>query len=156
MYSCGNIVQAYGHVPQKQVASNLLRPKFARDQRGTTAVEFALVLPFFLMAVLGTIEFGRALAAWNDASRALSQAVRDINLDPSKTTNQVSALLKKYLVDAGAKDVSVSVTSTTISGADYMKITASFPFNLTIPFASKSDFNIGVDTLAPVLSPTQS
>ena len=156
MYSCDNIVQAYGYVPQKRVANNLLRPKFACDRRGVTAVEFAIVLPFFLMAILGTIEFGRTLAAWNDASRALSRAVRVINIDSSKTTDQVSALLKKYLVDAGAKDVSVSVTSTTISGTDYMKITASFPFNLTIPFATKSDFNIGVDTLAPVLSPTQS
>ncbi len=155
MYSCGNFKFGSADMSRIWQGSRPRRRRFLGDRRGVTAIEFAIVLPLFIMAILGTIEFGRAMAAWNDSSRALSRAVRAINLDPNQTSDQVSALLKKYLTDTGAKDVSVSVTPKTISGTEYMKITASFPFSVTIPFATVSDFNIVVDTLAPVMGPTK-
>ena len=39
--------------------------KRARSQRGATVVETALVLLFLIMLLVGTLEFGRAVWAYN-------------------------------------------------------------------------------------------
>ena len=93
MCSCGNLKFASRGMQGAGQESRYGRRRFLGDRRGVTAIEFAIVLPLFLMGVLGAIECGRALAAWNDSSRALGRAVRAINLDPNQTTDQVSALL---------------------------------------------------------------
>ena len=47
---------------------SLLRA-FLRDRRGASAAEFALVLPLFLLFLLGTIDAGRYIWAVNEAER---------------------------------------------------------------------------------------
>ncbi len=126
-----------------------------REQRGVAAVELAIVLPLFIMLVLGTLELGRALESRNDMSHALSRAVRVLNLDSEKTPNAIAALLSTYLADHNAEALSVSVSSTTISEIDYMTISVNFPFQVRIPFSSLSTITLGVETVAPVISPTK-
>ncbi len=87
-------------------------------------------------------------------SQALSRVVRVINLDSEQTTEAISELLLgTYLADYGSEDLDVDVWSTTISGTDYMRISVGFPFHTIIPFSSVSTVTLGVDTLAPVISP---
>ena len=50
--------------------------KGRRSRRGVSSVEFALVLVPFLVAVLGVVDFGRALWQWNLAARATQVGVR--------------------------------------------------------------------------------
>lgn len=45
-----------------------------RGQRGTALVELALLLPFLLWIVFGTIDLGRALTTWNQAKSAARAA----------------------------------------------------------------------------------
>ena len=48
-----------------------------RDEaRGQTLVEFALILPIFLLLVIGIFDFGRAIYAYNTISNAAREAVR--------------------------------------------------------------------------------
>jgi Flp pilus assembly protein TadG len=47
--------------------------RLARDERGAAAVELALILPFIMLILLGTIEFGRA---WN-VRQTLVDAARE-------------------------------------------------------------------------------
>lgn len=51
-------------------------PPYLRDEQGTTAVEFAVVAFVFLAAVLGIVDFGRALWEWNRAAKATQIGVR--------------------------------------------------------------------------------
>ena len=88
-------------------------------------------------------------------SHALSRAVRVLNLDSEKTPNAIAALLSTYLADHNAEALSVSVSSTTISEIDYMTISVNFPFQVRIPFSSLSTITLGVETVAPVISPTK-
>jgi len=132
-----------------------LRFSFLRDQRGVTAIEFAITLPLLILIVLGTLEFGRALKVRNEMSHALSKAVRVINLDSKQTTQAISEFLGAYLADYGSEDLAVDVSSTTISGTDYMRISVGFSFHMIIPFSNVSTVMLDVDTLAPVISPTR-
>ena len=134
-------------------ATKLIGNGFLRNRRGATAVEFGIVAPVFLLIVFGIIEFGRAMMAWNEASQALSRAVRTVYIDPSESPDEVAARLRTYLSDDGV--LSVTAASTIISEVNYMKISAGFPFQMIIPFSGTSAVTMKVETVAPLASPTK-
>jgi hypothetical protein len=47
-----------------------------RKQKGQSLVEFALVVPFLLLVVVGTIEIGRAYYHYNTLSKAVREGAR--------------------------------------------------------------------------------
>jgi len=155
MFNCVDVIWAGKARLWIRAAADRLGFSFLRDQRGVTAIEFAITLPLLLLIVLGTLEFGRALKARNEMSHALSRVVRVINLDSNKTTEDIAEILGTYLADYGSEDLDVNVLSAAISGTDYMRISVGFPFHTIIPFSSVSTVTLDVDTLAPVISPTQ-
>ena len=155
MFNYGDVIRAGKARQWIRKAAGRHRFSFLRDQRGVSAIEFAITLPLLLLIVLGTLEFGRALKARNEMSHALSKAVRVINLDSEQTTQAISDILGTYLADYGSEDLDVNVLSTTISGTDYMNISVGFPFHTIIPYSSVSTVMLKVDTLAPVISPTR-
>ena len=81
--------------------SNVARKLFA-GRSGQALVEFALVVPIFLLLVIGVIEFGRA---WNlqqtitDAAR--EGARRAVVFDPTLTTTQVATAIMAKIQAAG-------------------------------------------------------
>ncbi len=52
------------------------RPNSAAIHHGQGLVEFALILPMFLLLVLGIVEFGRLMIAFSSVSTASRDAVR--------------------------------------------------------------------------------
>ena len=81
--------------------SNVAR-KLCKDRAGQAMVEFALVVPIFLLLVIGVIEFGRA---WNlqqtitDAAR--EGARRAVVFDPTLTVAEVQTAVKAKIQAAG-------------------------------------------------------
>jgi Flp pilus assembly pilin Flp len=47
-----------------------------RDERGTALVEFAFVVPLFLVLVAGVLHFGKALNYWLDQNHLASEGAR--------------------------------------------------------------------------------
>jgi Flp pilus assembly protein TadG len=47
-----------------------------REERGVAVVELAIALPVLLVVLLGIVEFGRALAYWNDTTQIASVGAR--------------------------------------------------------------------------------
>lgn len=155
MFNCGDVIREGKARQWIRAAANRLGFSFLRDQKGVTAIEFAITLPLLLLIVLGTMEFGRVLKARNEMSHALSRAVRVINLDSEQTAEDIATIIDTYLAGYGSDDLDVDVLSTTISGTDYMRISVGFPFHTIIPFSSVSTVTLDVDTLAPVISSTR-
>jgi hypothetical protein len=54
-----------------------------RKSRGQTLVEFALILPIFVLLLVGIFDFGRAIYAYNTISNAAREAVRVAIVDQS-------------------------------------------------------------------------
>jgi TadE-like protein len=52
------------------------RPRGSDRERGQALVEFALIVPLFLMIVVGIIQFGVALNFWLDLQRIANQGAR--------------------------------------------------------------------------------
>ncbi len=57
-----------------------------KERRGQTLVEMALILPIFLLILMGIFDFGRAVYAYNTVANAARQAVRlaIVDQEPSK------------------------------------------------------------------------
>ena len=66
------------------------RKRFGRND-GQTLVEFALVLPIFLLVVIGVFEFGRAITYWHDLNNTAQVAARYavVNRYPGCTATDV-------------------------------------------------------------------
>jgi len=52
-----------------------------RSRRGANAVEFAIILPFLLMILLGTVEYGWFFFQQSQAFHAVSAAARDAAME---------------------------------------------------------------------------
>ncbi len=133
----------------------LSRSGFLRNSDGIAAIEFGMLFPLFCMVVIGAIEFGRAFEARNHMSHALSRAVRVVNIDAAQTTSEIAALMAEYLDDFDEDDLTITTSSATISGVDYMDISVSFPFQVIVPFTDVTEVTLSVDTRAPLMSAIQ-
>lgn len=76
--------------------------RFLRDRSGAAAVEFALILPIFLLTILGIIEFGRMLWIRNTMEYVAETAARygGINTTANAATIQAYGLTQVIGLDA--------------------------------------------------------
>ncbi len=77
--------------------------RFRRAEEGQALVEFALVVPFLLVFLVGIVEFGRA---WN-LHQVLTDAAREgarkaVIHDPQITLDSVNNTVKSAIATAGA------------------------------------------------------
>lgn len=117
----------------------------AARQRGTTAVEFAIVVALFLMLLLGMMEMGRMLYYWNAAVEATRlgarvAAVCDINDSAIKTRMQnILGLLPSaqisvaYAPNGCDLNTCTSVTVSVLSGTTVATYIPFVPLALTLP-----------------------
>jgi Flp pilus assembly protein TadG len=124
--------------------------------RGQGLVEFALVLPIFLVLVFGIIDGGRAIFAYNQMAQAARSVARVASTTCFATTpacNEGSGAIADAITTQSAGNLaSVSWTVDCINpstkapptntGADFCKVgylvrvTASSPFGFVTPVAS--------------------
>jgi Flp pilus assembly pilin Flp len=120
------------------------------EERGATALEFALVGGLLFMLLIGTLQVGRALMARNAISHAVSETVREVHLNRLTTVNAVLADL-----EARMDWTTIDVEVTRVAGTNYMQIDVTFPFLIEIPFIAAREVALRVETLAPIVSPLQ-
>ena len=98
--------------------------------RGTSAVEFAVVAPVFILMLLGIFEFGRALWTLASLQYAVQQAARCVSIN--KTTCDNSSDTASYAAS--------SVLGMTVPAADFTastpscgnQVAASVPFTFIV------------------------
>lgn len=91
---------------------NLLTLKKRNNRRGAAVVEMAMVLPIFVMIVLGIVEFGRAMMVGQMVTNAAREATRLAIVDGSSNTS-VSTWVTTFLNESlgvNASDVTVAIT----------------------------------------------
>ena len=101
------------------------KPTRRRDdaRQGAAAAEFAIMMPVFLMLVLGTWEMGTALTAGTKMAAAVREGGRLASMDfeqslaPGQTANaKVEEDIKNFLTASGISGDAVTVTITHASG----------------------------------------
>jgi Flp pilus assembly protein TadG len=124
------------------------RGRKARD-RGSVAVEFALVLPVLLLIVFGIVDFGRALNAQIVLTGAAREGVRLAALGYSSAAVQAR-------VDAAAPDLSgvtVTIAASCAPGAGptaNAQVDVSYRFSFITPIGAVASFLGGGSLGAPI------
>src|SRR3546814_17053231 len=75
-----------------------------RARSGAAAVEFAIVLPIFLMLLFGIIQFGSVLFLHNNMDNAERETARRMAVDESFDAAQAQSYAETYLSDWHLKD----------------------------------------------------
>jgi Flp pilus assembly protein TadG len=96
---------------------------------GAAAVEFALVLPLFLVLMFGVVEFGLIMYAKGIITQASREGARfgaAYNLTP-KTKGEIEAYVKTYLQNAGFPGATVTATL-----GDPLSVKVAYPYRFSV------------------------
>jgi Flp pilus assembly protein TadG len=111
-------------------------PARRRDrQRGVAAVELALILPIFLVLVMGTIDWGWYFFVHQRVVNAAREGARagTVLPPPPRTTigaaeDEAEDAALDYLERAQLSRAGVSATYEAVSGVDGIRVTIVYPF----------------------------
>lgn len=124
--------------------------------RGTTAVEFALVLTVALMFIFGVIEVGRTLLAFNTAAEATRLGARLATLcDPSSAAiTKIKTRMVSMLPDLTTSNIAITYGPTGCSALTCETVTVNFTGNPRVPKQTFIPFIAFAPTL-PAFTTTQ-
>jgi Flp pilus assembly protein TadG len=110
------------------VTAHLPSHSWLVSERGTTAIEYAIILPAFLLCTLGILDTGRLFWTNTTMQRAVSMAAR------CASTQCASAAQIKDKAIAEAWGLELQSQAVTIVQQNCgMRVTASYPFVFSVP-----------------------
>jgi Flp pilus assembly protein TadG len=122
-----------------------------RDERGQTAVEFALVAPIMIVLVLGIMQFGVAFHNYvtiTDAARAgARQAIIARLAGGDFTAAQQAVRTAAGGLDQSSLLVTVDDPTPTTAGST-VTVTASYPYSISIPLLGLTVVNGNLNATA--------
>ena len=120
--------------------TNTIRASRAK-RRGIAAVEFALVVPFFILLVFGIIEIGRAIMVNQILTNAAREGARQAILEGS-SASEVETLVAAYLAGSSisGSNVTISPTPDTAQWRDPITVSVSVPINNVAWMATSTFF----------------
>ena len=111
------------------------RTPLRRDEKGVTAIEFAIALPVLVVLMVGILQFGIVLSANGAMRNALGEGLRLAKIDPAATEDRVLARTRYALVGVNRD----AITNLTFERgeADHVqfgKISLTIELNPIVPF----------------------
>jgi Flp pilus assembly protein TadG len=85
-----------------------MKLRLRTKRRGQSLVEFALILPIFLLVLFGIIDLGRGVYAYNTIQNAAREAVRVAIVDQNEDV--ILAKAQKHAVGLGLTDSNVNLS----------------------------------------------
>lgn len=86
-----------------------------RRSRGQSLVEFALILPVFILLLVGLFDVGRAVYGYNTVSNASREAARVAIVDQTLATIKAQAVQRSVSLGVTAADVDVAFRNQDLS-----------------------------------------
>jgi Flp pilus assembly protein TadG len=105
--------------------------KLHTDERGTAAVEFALISPIFFALLLSVVDIGRYMWTLNTMQYAVDEAVR-AGAVQQLSTAEVKARVNEAVKPVSSTPVTVNVTEET----DSLTVTASSTYRFLFPISA--------------------
>jgi Flp pilus assembly protein TadG len=129
-----------------------MRRRFIRDASGATAVEFAIISPVLILAIVGGFQLAWMLHRAATVHWALEQNARNLMINPAETADTLkTAMLGTLGGTASASDFTVTIT-TDASGPNPMLVATSvFSPTLSMPFVDDQTLNFTSVTKVPSL-----
>lgn len=133
-----------------------LRSRLRRriGERGTVALEYALLVPAFLVIVLGTVDIGRLIFTQVTLDRAVQAAARCGAVSSSCKTG-TPPVVSPTAVQALAVDQAWGVTTATTNFTVTLptcgvQVAASYPYHFITPWLVTADRNVSAQACYPI------
>ena len=123
--------------------------KIWRDQAGTAAIEFSIIGLVLISLCIATVDFGRTLYVKNQLSLLADEAARKVLLNPSVTDSQLENELRGDFDAGDPNDLTVTLSTQTISGSSFRVLDVDFPMTLFIPNLASATLNLNVSRRVP-------
>jgi Flp pilus assembly protein TadG len=85
-----------------------MMPSVRREAHGQSLVEFALILPLFLLILFGLIDLGRGVFAYNAIQNAAREGVRVAIVD--QNTDVITAEVQQHAIGLGVDTSDVTLS----------------------------------------------
>jgi len=127
--------------------------RFARDESGASAAEFALVSPIFLATIFGIFQFGWALHCASSVRYALEEAGRSVLLDETYTSGQVETQMRAKLTQIAEPEIEVEIqVDNSQAGTQLVHLNSTYIHDMTVPFLP--EFEITFNQTTSIARPT--
>jgi Flp pilus assembly protein TadG len=104
-----------------------LRSRLCADERGLSAVEFALVAPVLLLAIIGAAQLGGLFMANAALSHSLAEGARYAGIFPQPTQAQIRERMTASRFGLKPANLSTpTITTGKSDGADYLEISVTY------------------------------
>ncbi|WHZ17309.1 MAG: hypothetical protein OJF52_004161 [Nitrospira sp.] len=113
--------------------------KTRQSEKGSVAVEFAILLPLFIMFVWGAIEFGMAYYTQEVLTNASREGARAgiVQVSPKLTPTQIQTIVTDYVRNAGVPVASLNTPVVTGAGGLFpTPLTVTTTYNYTFRIVS--------------------
>ena len=111
---------------------NMLLRRLGGCRRGATAVEFGILLPTYLIMVLGVVEVGRALWIKSSLQFACEKAARYAIVNTSASTSTVANYALTRLANTGINTTGVTFSAVQDTTGSVTFVTISGTYNFTV------------------------
>lgn len=81
-----------------------------RDERGVSAVEFALIAPVLLLILVGILDIGRAVNAYVTVSNAAREGTRYLAVHPTAAPSAIASTVHQRVVPLDPAQVTVTAS----------------------------------------------
>jgi len=117
----------------RYILSNWRGQKPSRErERGQSLVEFAIILPVFLLILFAILDFGRAVYAYHVVANAAREGARFGQISPEDTAG-IIAKAENAAVGLDVTDLDITVTWPT---TDTVRVDVGYTFRLITPLVS--------------------
>lgn len=126
---------------------------WGHDDKGATAVEFAMVSGLLLVTLIGFLEVGRMLWLWNSAQYCVSKGARYYlthkTISDSDLQDYINGQLENVQIDSSK--ITLTIAKSTTSGINFIRISGTYTYSLfAYMLPSTQDVSLSVESLLPV------
>ena len=121
-----------------------------RDEEGSVAVEFALVIVPFLMMVFGIFETGQVLWASSQIDFQVDRIVREAAIDSSISAGTIQSSITAALGDLDASQLVVTVARTN-GTPDILQVSVAYTHMPVTPFLFASGIALDHTSAYPMI-----
>lgn len=113
-----------------------------KNTDGAMAVEFAIILPVFVLSLFGTMELGNLLYAKSTLQHGIETAGRYAMVHTDATITEIKAEAVSRSMELGALSPTFTITQSTIDGIPFSLITVAGEYTMMTPLFSGETINI--------------
>ncbi len=122
---------------------------------GATALEFALVAPVLILAMIGIFNIGYAIHCGSSVRNAVEQSSRMLIANPATTATSLQTKAKTLLTSVPIDTLTVKVATETVTGTVQVKrVSWTYNYILWIPFMDQKTLAMGSSVVVPLATTT--